>query len=237
MNCISCKTQHQGNFCPNCGERAGIPKITFQSIITAAFSTITNMDKGFLLNLKYLTLNPKHLVASYLRGRRKGIYNPIAFLILAITIYLVIDSLIHIPSAKVEINNSDNNPKIKEASLEAGRFLHANLKFFWILSIFWFGIATKLMFGKYNFAEHLAISSFVIGYATLFGLVGQLLFGWILIFNPFIYLIILVMIYRIFENKRDKFGSSVQAVLATLLFFIQLFLVTFLIGVLRVYIK
>ncbi len=59
MICIACENEHQENFCPNCGERAGIPKITFKSMFVEAFKTVTNMDKGFLLNLKYLTLHPK----------------------------------------------------------------------------------------------------------------------------------------------------------------------------------
>lgn len=235
MNCIACENEHQENFCPNCGERAGIPKITFKSMFTDAFKTVTNMDKGFLLNLKYLTLDPKKLVTSYLQGKRKGIYNPISFLLLAVTIYLIADSFMDMPTSTstTDIDNADKPSSIKEAGIEAGRFMHAYIKYFWILTILWIGMATKLMFGKYNFAEHLTISSFVIGYATLIGLIGQFLFGWILIFNPFIYLIIILMLYRVFENKRDKFGSFIQALVATVLFCIQLFVVTFCIGLLR----
>ncbi len=235
MICIACENEHQENFCPNCGERAGVPKITFQSMFAEALSTITNMDKGFLLNMKYLTLNPKQLVTNYLQGKRKGIFNPISFLILAVTIYLIVDSFIDIPTgnSNKHAESSDKPSALKEASMEAGRFVHAYLKYFWILTILWLGMATKLIFGKYNFAEHLTISSFIIGYATLLGLIGQYLFGWILIFNPIIYTIVLVLMYRIFENKKDKFGTIVQALVALMLFVIQLFLIVVAIGVIR----
>ena len=235
MICITCEREHQENFCPNCGERAGIPKITFKSMFTEAFSMVTNMDKGFLLNLKYLTLNPRKLVTSYLQGKRKGIFNPISFLILSVTIYLIVDSLIGVPSinSTKEIKSADKSSALREASLEAGRFVHAYLKYFWILTIFWLGLATRLMFGKYNFAEHLTINSFILGYATLLGLIGKYLFGWILIFNPLIYLVIMLLLYRIFENKRDPFGSFIQVLVSMTLFAIQLFLVAVTIGVIK----
>lgn len=235
MICITCETAHQENFCPNCGERAGVPKITFKSMFAETFSTVTNMDKGFLLNLKYLSLNPRQLVTNYLQGKRKGIFNPISFLILAVTIYLIVDSLIDVPNinSTKEIKSSDKSSALRDASLEAGRFVHAYIKYFWILTIFWLGVATKLMFGKYNFAEHLTINSFIIGYATLLGLIGKFIFGWILIFNPLIYLIVLVLLYRIFENKRDRFGSFIQALVALILFVIQFFLIVVAIGIIR----
>jgi len=96
MTCISCKKEHHENFCPNCGEKAGISRITFFSVFEEAFSIVANMDKGILFNLKQLTVNPKPFVSDYLHGKRKGIYNPIAFLILSITIYLILDGFIDI---------------------------------------------------------------------------------------------------------------------------------------------
>ena len=85
MICISCHTEHNENFCPNCGERAGVKKITFRSTIEDAFSTLTNMDKGFLFNIKALVINPQKLTTDYLIGKRRGILNPISFLIISIS--------------------------------------------------------------------------------------------------------------------------------------------------------
>lgn len=89
MICISCNKQHNEKFCPNCGEKAAVKKITFKSIIEDIFLTVTNMDKGFLFNLKNLSLKPRPFISSYIRGKRKGIFNPMSFLIISITIYLI----------------------------------------------------------------------------------------------------------------------------------------------------
>ena len=127
MICIACKNEHHGNFCPNCGERAGVPKITFKSMFTEAFKTVTNMEKGFLLNLKSLTLTPKELITSYLQVKRKGIFNPISFFILSVTIYLIIDSLIDIPVESTNGNTNDvsNKSKVRSIFYEAGWFIRA----------------------------------------------------------------------------------------------------------------
>ena len=233
MICIACENEHQENFCPNCGERAGIPKITFKSMFTEAFSTITNMDKGFLLNLKYLTLNPKQLVTSYLQGKRKGIYNPISFLILSVTIYLIVDAFLNVPPDNIgsNIDRPRKGSLFYEIGARAGEFLYSYLKYFWLLTIFWLGASTKIMFGKYNFAEHLTISSFAIGYATLLGLIGRFFFNWVLFLNPLIYFVVLLIIYQIFKNENDKVGSFIQALVAVILFTIQLFFIAIGIGV------
>lgn len=238
MICIACENEHQENFCPNCGERAGIPKITFKSMFAEAFKTVTNMDKGFLLNLKYLTLSPKQLIGNYLSGKRKGIYNPISFLILAVTIYLIVDSLIEIPKGNI-LSDSNNKDIIKTFRIysigyEAGYFIQTYLKYFWLLTIFWLGLATKIMFGKYNYAEHLTICSFTIGYATLVGLIGFLTFTWDdLLYNPFVYVAIIWILYQVFKNEKDKSGSFVQVLVAIMLFVLQLFILALCIGVLR----
>jgi len=236
MICISCKKEHQEKFCPNCGERAGVPKVTFKSMFAETFKTVTNMDKGFLLNLKYLTLNPKLLITNYLQGKRKGIYNPVSFLILSVTIYLIVDAFMATPIENIDSNigNTKNKSRVYSVFYEAGYFVATYLKYFWLLTIFWLAIATKILFGKYNFAEHLTISAFTVGYATLFGLTGLLIFKWSkLLFNPFVYIAFIWIIYQVFKNEKDKSETVILAFTTVLLFIIQLVLVLAVIGLLR----
>ena len=55
------------------------------------------MDKGFLFNLKMLFLNPKSITVEYILGKRKGILNPISFLILSVSLYLILEGLLRVP--------------------------------------------------------------------------------------------------------------------------------------------
>ena len=59
------------------------------------------MEKGFLFNLKTLFVDPHKIVSEYISGRRKNIYNPISYLIITVTLYLIGDSFFPV-SGKVQ---------------------------------------------------------------------------------------------------------------------------------------
>lgn len=229
MNCISCKHQHNTKFCPNCGESAELKKLTIRSILSGTFSSITNMDKGFLYNLKHLTLNTQKLVLGYIHGKRKGVFNPFSFLLLTITIYLIAISFAEPVVSTVSSTKSQAFLLGKKIGVAAKEFINLHFKYFWILSILWLGLATRSIFGRFNYAEHLTISSFIIGYATLVGLLGFYTLNSVLMFNPLLYLTIWWMLYAIFKQN-SFFKSFLSALAATILFFIQLFLLVVAVG-------
>ena len=186
------------------------------------------MNKGFLFNVKHLFLNPNKTVTEYINGRRKNIFNPISFLVIAVTTYLIADALIEVNYA----GNGSNSP-VNSIGQEAGKFIKFYFKYFWVLSIIWLSFSTKLIFGKYNFAEHLAINSFIVGQSTLIGLVSFIITKIGLLFNPLVYLSIIWMTYQIFKTKNKDVNIFFKSVRATFLFFVQLGLIAFLIGLIR----
>ena len=74
------------------------------------------------------------------------------------------------------------------------------------------------MFEKYNFAEHLAINSFVIGQATLVGLVAFALSKITIFFNPLVYLAIIWMTYKIFKTNNDRSNIFIHSIVTTFCF-------------------
>ncbi|MFD2914719.1 DUF3667 domain-containing protein [Psychroserpens luteus] len=227
MTCISCNKFHDENYCPNCGEKNGIKKITFSSIIEDAFSTITNMDKGFLFNLKALFLNPKKITTNFISGKRKGILNPISYLIISITIYLIVINVFKAPPEEVtETTTSAFFASGQKIGNAVGLFLRTYIKYFWILSIIPLGFSLKLVYQKYNFLEYVAISSFVIGQATIVGVISFLIFRFPLIFDPFVYLTIAWLSYRIFKDNTAKIASILLSFVSLFLFIIQLVIIT-----------
>jgi hypothetical protein len=222
MICLSCDNDHNENFCPDCGEKSGVKKITFSSTIEDALSGLINMDRGFLFNLKSLVLVPKKLTFDYIMGKRKGILNPVSFLILSISLYLIVASLFktEVESETMESLTQTDTYKIGSAG---GKFIKEYFKYFWIISTFVLALSTKIIYQKYNYLEHVAINSFIIGMATLFGILSYLVFEFPIVFDPFIYLAILILIFRIFKDNKDNFGSFLIAFCVVLLFFILIF--------------
>jgi hypothetical protein len=232
MVCISCKNEHDENYCPNCGEKNGVKKITFVSIIEDVFSSVTSMDRGFLYNMKTISLKPQKIASDYINGKRKGILNPVSYLIFSVTIYLIVITIFKIPKELSEINNVSKS-SFQITLNETGLFIRTYLKYFWILSVIPLGLALKLVFKKYNYLEHLAISSFIIGHATLVGVISYMLFKIHLIFDPIIYFVIFWLIYKVFKNNSKKLELFLTAFAALFLFIIQLILIISIIGILK----
>ena len=231
MICINCHKEHNENFCPNCGERSGVKRITFTSTLEDAFMTLTNLDKGFLFNIRALLIDPAKLTSDYLNGKRRGIINPISFLIISISIYLILESFFKVPREVGEPTlNSIYYSKGLKIGKAAGIFINSYYKYFLIFTIFLLANSTKILFGKYNYIEHLAISSFVIGLTTLVCIVPFLALNIPLIFNPVFYIVMLWLVYRIFNNGLSKSDSLLLSFTTLFLFSVQLMLVLTAIG-------
>ena len=232
MQCISCGYEHDEKFCPNCGQRNGVEKITFTSIIRNAISTITSMDKGFLYNVKALILNPGKLTKDYIKGKRKGILNPVSYLIFATTIYLVVITLIKAPATADEILSQPKRGVAKIA-YEVGLFMSAYIKYFWIFSIVPLGVSLRLLYQRYNYPEHIAISSFIIAQATIIGIFSYLIFKRPLIGDPIVFITIFWLTFKIFKGGKTIVESLLMALATLVLFFIQWFMILVAIGALR----
>lgn len=161
----------------------------------------------------------------YLQGRRKYIYNPAAFLIISATLYLLAESLLGFKREKLSIDSTAYS-----LGYEAGQFVREYFKYFWVLSVVWLTTSTKLVFGRYHFAEHLAINAFVIGQGTLMALIGYLVFRVPLLFNPVFYLILVWLLYAIFGQDQRKIPTLLKSVGTALLFFLQLAIMVVLIS-------
>jgi hypothetical protein len=225
MICVSCNTECDANFCPHCGEQSGIKKLTYKSVFEDALSTITYMDKGFLYNVKTLLINPKAIAIDYIFGKRKGIFNPVSFLIFSVTLYLIIANLYEIPKGDMVKDNLPDNYFGKVGYL-GGKFIHTYFKYFWILSVIPLAASIKLVFRKYSFIEHLAISSFILGISTLIGVLSYVLLKLPLVVNPFVYLAILWLVYRLFVSEKRGFETLVMSFSVLMLFCVQLFFIT-----------
>jgi hypothetical protein len=229
MVCISCKNEHSSDFCPNYGEKSNTRKITFTSIFEDTFSTITAMDRGVLYNVKNLFLRPQEFTSEYILGKRRGVLNPISFLIISTTVYLIIESILRIPIANPELKLIPESD-LQKVGFAAGKTLANHFKYFWILSIIPLSISTKLIFRKYNFTEHLAINSFILGQATLIGLISYLIAKTELPVNPLVYLTILGLVYRVFLKQKEKYETILMSFGVLLLFIFQLFVIVIGIG-------
>ncbi|OSY87995.1 hypothetical protein WH52_08145 [Tenacibaculum holothuriorum] len=187
------------------------------------------MDKGLLLNMKLMFINPQKFIHSYIKGKRKNILNPISFLILSITIYLIIEAFFKVSKSKIPSNA--NFQSIQSTAYNGGKVFRAYFNYFWILFIIPLSGITRMLFKRYSYPEHLVINAVVMGQATLLCSISYILSKRPLMFDPVLYITLAVLIFRIFNRKNNTF-ETISLTLITLLFFtIILFGSIYLMGV------
>ncbi len=229
--CIACGYNHKENYCPNCGEVATLRKISFKSVVEESFSTFINMDKGYMYNLRGLTFSPKLFIQEYLSGRRRGIFNPISYLIISISLYLIFENLFPVEKPPISTEGMQDTIFFK-VGYEAGTIITEYFKFFWFISIFLLALPSYLIYSNKNYAEHVTIASFIIGHATLLVAFLSPLFRIPLIFNYVLYAFIFILYYRFYKTPEDNLGSFIISFLVVIVFFVELFLLTILLGAL-----
>ncbi len=183
------------------------------------FSGLLNMDKGLLFNLKHLTLYPKTTILQYINGKRRQVLNPISYAVLTIGLYLFLDEIL--PRGTKPKTATTDFYDMQETAVKVGYFLRSKMKFFWLAFAVYCSVFTKLFFRKYNFFEHLAINSFILGHATLLAILTRLIYDReIIIFNFLVFIYISILVYKVFKNPKDAFGSAVLSILVVFLSFV-----------------
>src|SRR5688572_23676889 len=83
MICQNCEVTFESKFCPDCGQKADIHRISIKHIIHDVVHAFTHADKGLLLLVKELLLRPGFVAREFVGGKRKKYFNPLSFLVIA----------------------------------------------------------------------------------------------------------------------------------------------------------
>lgn len=75
-------------FCPDCGQTAHVHKFSFGHLAHELFHAFTHADKGILLLLKGLAINPGKVVSEYVDGKRKKYFSPFTFFLLCVGFFV-----------------------------------------------------------------------------------------------------------------------------------------------------
>jgi len=175
MKCKNCNTELSSDFCPNCGQRASINKVTFKETFQDFIDVIFSVNAPLFLTLKLLVVNPGKLFREYLSGRRKTYYKPVPFFILTALIMIFTRSMLDYDpmSNMVDMGGESINESLINS---AGVFMSKNINNIIFSFVFAFAVFVKLFFSRsYSFAEYIAVSFYVIGFYLFF--TSVLIFG------------------------------------------------------------
>jgi hypothetical protein len=80
--CKNCGNSFAGNYCSNCGQKAGTFRITFHELFHHIPHAVFHIDHGFFYTVKELAWRSGHSIREYLQGKRKYHFNPFLMLLL-----------------------------------------------------------------------------------------------------------------------------------------------------------
>jgi len=180
--------------------------------------------------LKNLTLRPGKSVNDYIDGRRKNIFNPISYALLAITAYLLIGEYVGHNEVLKEENFKDiSNLESYKWGKEIGKFVANYIKFFFLLHIVYLSLVERLFFTKRNFYEIMTMNAFIVGHSIVIGILFFPLLRLPIITDPIIYTSILVLSFFVFKKNYGKTEAIFIPFFSLMVSLILMFLVPMLV--------
>jgi hypothetical protein len=162
IQCKNCGTTIHAKFCPNCGQKTTVQRITMRDTLSDFSDTIFSVDAPLFYTIKMLCLHPGTMLREFLAGKRKRYYKPVAFFVLMTIIYLLVRSLIGYDPLLASAVRVTGDPN--ELMVQTQKFMFENINKFLFFFVFWFGILLKIFFYKrYSIAESWTISFYLVG--------------------------------------------------------------------------
>lgn len=176
--CKNCETNFEGNFCPECGQSAGVKHITFKDTLADFSDTIFSIDAPLFYTMLSLFKNPGRMLREFLAGKRKTYYKPVAFFVLMTIFYLIIRDIIGydpLIASAIQIDDSGNS-----VLGDARTFMFLNINKLLFLFVFWLGILLKIFFYKqYSLAEFWTIAFYLGGFYIIFTTINMFFVQWV----------------------------------------------------------
>lgn len=202
VKCLNCGIEFEGNFCPECGQKADTSRFTMKFIFQNLFTAILSNDGGVWFSLKNLFTRPGATIVEILAGKRKRYFSPFPMLFLALTVYILLFSLTGSRNsykeienemtykgepveAEIELNGSDKGKVYGE---KVRQLIGTGLKIYnhyytavYMLTLPLFAIATRAAYGKknrkrYNWAEYLVAITYSMVMVILYRCLTSLMF-------------------------------------------------------------
>ena len=180
--CKNCQTTFEGNFCPNCSQKADTHRFTVGHFGHELFHAFTHTDKGVFFLSKELLLRPGKVAREYNSGMRKKYFNPITFLLIVTAIQIFVikktefftafnQSLKNLSEQAAQASAKDRkqfDEGFKDADKQTSMVTENN-KAFTLLIIPVLSLMTWILFKKsgHNYAENLVFNVLLMSGMTL----------------------------------------------------------------------
>lgn len=114
--CASCGTTFVGNYCPRCGQSAGIGQFSFTNTIQLFLNVWGFGNRSMFRSIRDLILRPGYMIRDYLRGMHSAYFPPFEMFFIMATVSLLVESGFvpdkkHKEESAIEVMIDDNESK------------------------------------------------------------------------------------------------------------------------------
>ncbi|MEO5893069.1 MAG: DUF3667 domain-containing protein [Ferruginibacter sp.] len=161
--CSNCKAVFSSPYCPECGQKAGVGRLTMHNIAHELWHGFTHTDKGIFKLFADLLMRPATAYQNYFDGRRKSYFSPVVFFLLSFGLFIYLDQQVY--------NYEDHITKLRTGHLynnEIGRFLQEHAKYIALTLLPVEAFLTYAFFYKrHNLAECITFWLFCVGFTNV----------------------------------------------------------------------
>lgn len=114
--CLNCGTIVTDKFCPHCGQKKEVKRLSWRTLIEEIHYFFFIEEGGFFKTVTELAIRPGSLYKNYLDGKRKKYEEPISFLLICITLFVLVYQIALVVTHHESINTTTwltNDPQTK----------------------------------------------------------------------------------------------------------------------------
>lgn len=227
MTCLNCGHEAENHYCSHCGQRTDAGRLTVKGLLTQAWNSVTNLDRGFFHTAVALATSPRSTVLQYIAGQRRALFNPLKFAILCVALLTFLDAWLRPGGGTADGKGAIYHAAIYEAAYDYGKFLRRNIKYLWLLNTVFLAVSFSRWYRRYTLAEHLVVAAFVLGQTALLTSIFLPLFDGIFIVNPLLLGGIAGYYIVIFRNEKVWWKHLVATFISLTVAYLAFFLVPF----------
>lgn len=179
--CLNCGHTINQNYCPQCGQRTDVHRITWGHFAEETVHAVTHGERSILLTTWKLITNPGQTLREYLAGKRRKYHSPVGFFLIWVTISVLVHrGILELRGFHPVILKgfTFSNPESIEIFTIHGEWFYV-LSFPVEAALFYFIIARPL----YSYIECIVITMYVFSITFVFFIVCYLVGGLLLGLN------------------------------------------------------
>lgn len=177
MKCVNCSTEHEGRFCPQCGQPSEIKRISWKQLLVELQERMLGVDNLFVRTVKDLTIRPNEVLKAIFAGNRRRYISPGAYLLLLLTLSLLLFEWMGVSMADLYAPPASTSEKGAELGAKLNKWIFENYRLTTFLTIPLNALFSLWMFkkAKLNMVEHAVIYAYASAHTNWMTIVPLLL--------------------------------------------------------------